>query len=179
MRFSKRRAVSQIIGTLMMVAIVASVGSVLMFQGINAVQSFTTSMATVVVFQTDAARENLLIEHVKMDPATDDVHFYITNIGTVDVVVSTIKMMKIDDQYLIISKNVSELITMQERKEITLDADLSKLLNPTVADCAPNPSPCVDNSWRNPEYSASKEYLISVTTTDGNSFQKGVSPFNT
>jgi len=174
MRFSKRRAVSQIIGTLMMVAIVASVGSVLMFQGINGIQSFTTSMATVVVFQTDAARENLLIEHVKMDYATDDVHFYITNIGTVNVVVSTIKMMKIDDQYLIISKNVSELIKMQERKEIILDADLSKILDPAVA-----PFPGLNPIWANPEYSASKEYLISVTTTDGNSFQKGVSPFNT
>jgi len=165
MRFFKRRAVSQIIGTLMMVAIVASVGSVLMFQGISGVQSFTTSMATVVVFQTDAARENLLIEHVKMDYGSDDVHFYITNIGTVNVVVSSIKMMKIDDQYLIISENISELIKMQERQEIILTADLSKL--------------GADPRWANPEYSASKEYLISVTTTDGNSFQKAVSPFNT
>jgi len=171
MRFSKRRAVSQIIGTLMMVAIVASVGSVLMFQGINGIQSFTTSMATVVVFQTDAARENLLIEHVKMDYANENVHFYITNIGTVNVVVSTIKMMKIDDQYLIISQNVSELIKMQERKKITLPATLDKIVNPDTG--------IIDNRWSNPAYSASKEYLISVTTTDGNSFQKGVSPFNT
>jgi len=173
MRFSKRRAVSQIIGTLMMVAIVASVGSVLMFQGIDAVQKFTTSMATVVVFQTDAARENLLIEHVKMDYANENVHFYITNIGTVNVVVSSIKMMKIDDQYLIISKNVSEEIKMQERKPIILVADLSKLDNPDLI------PPAEDRRWANPAYSASKEYLVSVTTTDGNSFQKGVSPFNT
>ena len=37
---AKRRAVSQIIGSLAMMAIVAAVGSVVVFQGLNGIQAF-------------------------------------------------------------------------------------------------------------------------------------------
>ncbi len=96
MRFSKRRAISQVIGSLMMVAIVAAFGSVLMFQGIDGVSQFTLSMAKIIGFQAGAANENLLIEHVRMDPLSADVELHITNIGRVDVLVTGIKMLKID-----------------------------------------------------------------------------------
>jgi len=169
MRFSKRRAVSQIIGTLMMVAIVASVGSVLMFQGIDAVQTFTTHVATIVGLRTSAASEDIIIEHVHMDANSERVDIYITNIGTSDIIIRNIKILKLDTQHLIVDQDMSELISIQERKLIpNVDADLSPL---SVA-------PTLDQ-WKDSNYSNNKEYLISVSTTLGSSFQKAISPFNT
>jgi len=168
MRFSKRRAISQVIGALMMVAIVASVGSVLMFQGINAVQTFSSHVATIVGFHTNAASEDIIIEHVRMDPDSEQVDIYITNIGTSDVIIRNIKMVKIDTQHLILDVDMSEQIFIQERKPIILQANLSPLSTaPTV------------EMWRDVAYSDNKEYLISISTTLGSSFQKAISPYNT
>ena len=170
MRFSKRRALSQVIGALMMVAIVAAVGSVLMFQGIDAVTQFTLGMAKIIGFQAGAANENLLIEHVRMVPGNNNVELYITNIGNVEVLVSSIKMLKIDSQHLIIYQDsLAYQISIGERLLITETADLSKL-----PEGGPN-----DGIWRNSNYSNDQEYLISITTGIGSSFQKAVGAFNT
>jgi len=170
MRFSKRRAISQVIGSLMMVAIVAAVGSVLMFQGIDGVSQFTLSMAKIIGFQAGAANENLLIEHVRMVPGSADVELYITNIGSVDVLVTGIKMLKIDSQHLIIYEDsLAYQISIGETLPITETAILTKLPE-GGAD---------DGTWRNSNYSTDQEYLISITTGIGSSFQKAVGAFNT
>jgi len=165
MRFSKRRAVSQIIGTLMMVAIVASVGSALMFQGIDSIQTFTTHVTSLVGFQVDAAAEDLIIEHVYMYPNSDQIDIHVTNIGSVDVILRNIKIVKIDTQHLVVNEDMSEKITIQERIPISINADLAPLGTSDI--------------WSDPDYSDNKEYLISVSTTLGSTFQKGISPFNT
>jgi len=172
MRFSKRRAISQIIGALMMVAIVASVGSVLMFQGINAVQEFTASVGALVGFHTSSAAEDIIIEHVRMDPDTQNVDVYLTNIGTIDVIIRNIKILKIDTQHLVLDVDMSERILIHDRNKIIMTADLLPLL---VLPLPPADLP----RWGDPAYSANKEYLISVSTTLGTTFQKGISPYNT
>ena len=173
MRFSQRRAISQVIGSLMMLAIVASVGSVLLFQGIGGVQTFTSHVATIVGFHTSSASEDILIEHVRMNPDSEAIEVYLTNIGTSDVIIRNIKIIKIDTQHLILDKDMSEKILIQERKLIpNLTADLSALFVPPFP---PNDLP----RWGFPAYSDNKEYLISVSTTLGSSFQKGISPYNT
>jgi len=173
MKFTKRRAISQIIGTMMMVAIVASVGSALMFQGIDGINEFNSYMQGVVGITSNSARELILIEHVRMDPATSGVEIYVTNYGSVDVLVRSVKMLKIDTQHLLFDNDISELIPIGTRIMLNdpggVTANLSKL---------PVGGP-VDPFWSNSLYSAQQEYLISITTAEGSSFQKAVSAFNT
>ena len=169
MKFTKRRAISQIIGTMMMVAIVASVGSALMFQGIDGINEFNSYMQGVVGITSNSARELILIEHVHMDPATSGVEIYVTNYGSVDVLVRSVKMLKIDTQHLLFDNDISELIPIGTRIMLNdpggVTADLSKLGGSAT--------------WTNSLYSAQQEYLISITTAEGSSFQKAVSAFNT
>jgi len=169
MRFSNRRAISQIIGTMMMVAVVASVGSVLMFQGINGINEFNSYMQGVVGITSNSARELILIEHVRMEPTTNGVEIYVTNYGSVDVLVRSVKMLKIDTQHLLFDNDISELIPIGTRIMLNdpggVTADLTKL--------------GADPTWANSAYSAQQEYLISITTAEGSSFQKAVSAYNT
>ena len=173
MRFSNRRAISQIIGTMMMVAVVASVGSVLMFQGIDGINEFNSYMQGVVGITSNSARELILIEHVRMEPTTNEVEIFVTNYGSVDVLVRSVKMLKIDTQHLLFDNDISESIpigtTIMLNEPGGVTADLSKL---------PVGGPA-DLTWANSLYSAQQEYLISITTAEGSSFQKVVSAFNT
>jgi len=173
MRFSNRRAISQIIGSMMMVAVVASVGSILMFQGINGINEFNSYMLGVVGITSNSARELILIEHVHMDSTTNEVEIYVTNYGSVDVLVRSVKMLKIDTQHLLFNYEISETVTIGNRIMLNatdgLTADLTKL---------PDGGP-VDPDWGNSEYWTDQEYLISITTAEGSSFQKAVSAFNT
>ncbi len=98
-----RRGVSQIIGSLIVLAIVASVGSVILFQGLNQINAFNYDLTFHDREHSEALREDILFEHVKFDPNTDALSLYLANIGSIDSTIATLTVVKIDTQELLLA----------------------------------------------------------------------------
>jgi len=94
----KRRGVSQVIGSLIVLAVVASVGSVILFQGLNQINAFNYSLTFHDREHSEALREEILFEHVRFDPNTNDLVLYLANIGSIDSTIATVTVVKIDTQ---------------------------------------------------------------------------------
>lgn len=111
----RKRAVSQIIGSLAMMAIVASVGSVVVFQGLSGIQGFNNLLSGIVATKKDSSSESLMIEHVQFNTTGGTgnictstnycVTLWIRNIGTTDVNIKTIKIMRTDTQMIILDQS--------------------------------------------------------------------------
>ena len=100
----KRRGVSQIIGSLIVLAVVASVGSVILFQGLNQINAFNYSLTFFDREHNQALREDILFEHVKFELNSDcqcELILYLANIGSIDSTIASITVVKIDTQELI------------------------------------------------------------------------------
>lgn len=155
-----RRAISQIIGALMMVAIVTVVGTAILFPGLSAIQDFRNVME-VEGDKADSARESLLIEHVRFNPTSDVIIISVRNIGTISAIVDTITIVKIDTQDLLLNQNaINDEIFVKEVSDITYNANLG------------------GSDWQDSPYN-DKSYEISVTTVRGNSFKVVAIPYNT
>ena len=168
----KRKGISTVIGTLFMLAVVTSVGSVLFIQGIQGVNSFNTFLA---IFseegESESVYESILIEHVRFVPTSKAVEFWLRNNGLERVGIDRITMTKVDTQDLVINEDIinpAVSIFGEELKKITV--------TPSTL-----PSGCADwNSSGCPGVNlADHEYRISVTTSRGNSFETIAAPFNT
>lgn len=157
-RMRKRRGVSQVLGSLFMLAIVAGIGSVLLFQGMNSINSFNSSMAIFDIETKDSSRESLTITHVRFHD-NDDVTIWVRNTGGIDVVVDSVTMIKIAAQTLILNEDFSSStppqVAVKEVTKITRGTSLSGSWNP------------VD------------KFRITVTTVRGSSFDIVAQPFNT
>lgn len=176
----KRKGVSTVIGTLFMLAIVTSVGSVLAIQGIAGITSFNTFLA---IFseegESESVHESILIEHVRFDPdSTDkDVEFWLRNNGLERVGIDRITMVKVDTQELIINKDFTnpavDLFGEELEKIIINNASATDVTLP--GSCASWDSASCGGSL----VLADHAYRISVTTARGNSFETIARPFNT
>ena len=62
-----RRGVSNIIGSLIVLAIVASVGSVILFQGLNQINAFNYDLTLHDKEHVNELREDIIFEHVRFD----------------------------------------------------------------------------------------------------------------
>ena len=105
MIIAARRGISQIIGTLFMVAIVVSVGSVLLFTGIENITSFNSFLEIIKNTETDQINESFIIEHIRFDPVTnsgENIEISIRNTGSVDITLERIAIHQIENQNLII-----------------------------------------------------------------------------
>ena len=157
-----RRAISEIIGVLMMVAIVTVVGTAILFPGLAAIEDFRNVME-VEGDKADSARESLLIEHVRFNPTSDVIIISVRNIGTISAIVDTITIVKIDTQDLLLNQNaINDEIFVKEVSDITYNANL--VVGTSV--------------WQDHFYN-DKSYEISVTTVRGNSFKVVAIPYNT
>ena len=169
----KRRGISQIIGSLFMLAIVTVVGSALFIQGLQGVTDFNTFLA---VFseegESESVHESIIIEHVRFDPSSKDVDFYLRNTGEVRAGVDRITMVRVDTQELIINEEVDEDIFGKDIIKVTITV--------TLLPFTPNGS-CTDwsDTGCSNEGLEGDEYRISVTTGRGNSFETVAAPFNT
>jgi len=160
---TKRRGVSQIIGSLIVLAIVASVGSVILFQGLNQIAAFNHELTLHDTQRNLALRENVLFEHVRFDPDTNELVLYIANIGTTETTIATITVVNIDSQELILrNTTINRSIQIEDHIVISLFP-----LLPT----GPDPF------WNSTEYN-STEYRIVVATSKGNFFPEVRAPFN-
>jgi len=161
-----RRAVSQIMGSIVILGVVTSVGSVILFNGMNEISAFTYELSFHEKSKNQIHREDLLFEHVRFEPNTDNIVINLVNIGTIETTISTITILDIDTQEIIASwVEVNQSIPIKDYQKITLDDvnDSEILLNPISA------------TWDDCNYNSDK-YKISLTTTRGNFFTTVASP---
>jgi len=163
----KRRGVSQIIGSLIVLAVVASVGSVILFQGLNQINACNYSLTFHDREHNEALREDILFEHVKFDPDTNDLILYLANIGSIDSTIASVTVVKIDTQELILGWEEDD-ITSDEGRILIEDHTIIHL-NATLTQAT---------KWNSTDYN-STDYKISITTSKGNFFDTVASPYDT
>ena len=185
---NKRRGVSNIIGSLIVLAIVASVGSVILFQGLNQINAFNYDLTLHEKERVNELREDIIFEHVRFDPSYtipadgNNLHIFLANIGTVDTTISSITVVKIDTQELIFNRVIPNsdqaFIPVEDHTEIILDENLTipQEANLTLGG---------DTIWNSTNYGALPHgtnpaplYKITVATAKGNFFERIVSPWN-
>ena len=159
----KRRAISQVMGSVVILGVVTSIGSVVLFNGMNQINAFSYDLSFHDKTKNEAYRENLMFEHVRFEPGTDQLILYLANIGSTESTIESITVVKTDTQDLIIdwNANVNSNIQIKESSDpITLNANLGS------------------STWNDLSYLNSK-YKISITTSKGNFFTTVSAPFNT
>jgi hypothetical protein len=128
----------------------------------NEISAFTYDLSYHEKSKNQIHREDLLFEHVRFEPNTDNIAINLVNIGTIETTISTITILKIDTQEIIANwVEVNQSIPIKDYQKITLN----DLLTPILA------------TWDDADYFDS-EYRISLTTTRGNFFTTVVSPYN-
>ncbi len=161
-----RRAVSQIMGSIVILGIVTSVGSVILFNGMNNISAFTYDLSFHEKSKNQIHRENLLFEHVRFEHNTDNISINLMNIGTIKSTISTITILKIDTQEIIASwVEINQSIPIKDFQKITLGGSEIQLTG------------IATDTWNDDNY-LNSEYKISLTTTKGNFFTTVASPFN-
>ena len=158
----KRRAISQIMGSVVLLGVVTSIGSVVLFNGMNQINAFTYDLSFHDKAKNEAYRESLMFEHVRFEPGTNQIILYLANTGTIESTIESLTVVQLDTQNILVDwEDVSSTIKIKESSEpITIDANLNSL------------------TWNDPVYLDSK-YQISITTSKGNFFTTIASPFNT
>ncbi|MHA7647121.1 hypothetical protein [Nitrosopumilus sp. S4] len=156
-----RRAVSQVIGSVAILGIVSSVGSVILFNGMDSISAFTYDLSFHEPTKNQLHREDVVFEHVRFEPNTDDIIITLVNTGTVESSISTVTIVKIDNQEIIANwVDVDKVIQVKDSQQIILD------------------NLALGTTWNDVNY-IDKEYKISLTTVRGNFFTTVASPFNT
>ena len=164
----KRRAVSQIIGSVAILGIVSSVGSVILFNGMESISAFTYDLSFHEASKNQLHREDIVFEHVRFIPGSDDLQIDLTNIGTVESTISTITIVNIDNQEIIANWiDVNQPIQIKDHQRISLDTVDQSEINLGFG-----------TQWDDPPY-IDANYKISLTTVRGNFFTTVASPFNT
>jgi flagellin-like protein len=163
----KRRGVSNIIGSLVVLAVVASIGSVILFQGLNQINAFNYDLTFFDEGKNQELREDIIFQHVRFVNGTSDVELYLSNIGTVESTITSVVMIHNDSQELVLNwvAPTNSTIQLDSSKMLIFEADLTPL---GVTD------------WNDTDLD--DEYKISITTSKGNFFPSGgkvVKPWNT
>ena len=162
-----RRAVSQIMGSIVILGIVSSVGSVILFNGMNSISAFTYDLSFHEKTKNEIHREDIIFEHVRFPPGNDDLIIDLANIGTVDSTITNVTILKIDTQDIIANwLDVEETILTKNNHQIILDGSNLDLTKGAIQE------------WDDDYYEFSK-YKISLKTVKGNFFTTIASPFNT
>ncbi len=156
-------------GSIVILGVVTSVGSVILFNGMNSISAFTYDLSFHENSKNQIHREDLVFEHIRFEPNTDNISINLVNIGTTESTISTITILKIDTQEIIASwVEVNQSIPIKDYQKITLDDadDLEIQLTGIATD-----------TWNDDNF-LNSEYKISLTTTKGNFFTTIASPFN-
>jgi hypothetical protein len=163
-----RRAVSQIMGSIVILGIVSSVGSVILFNGMNSISAFTYDLSFHEKSKNQIHREDIIFEHIRFVPGTDDLEIDLANIGTVESTISTITIVNVDNQEIIANwVDVNRSIQIKDNQKITLDD-----VDPTEINLS------FGTQWDDEPY-VNSDFKISLTTARGNFFTTVASPFNT
>lgn len=172
-----RRAVSQIMGSIVILGIVSSVGSVILFNGMSSISAFTYDLSFHEQTKNEIHREDIVFEYVRFVPNDDKIEIDLINIGSVDSTISNITILKIDTQEIIANwVDVAEPVLIETNQKIILD-------NPDIS----LTKGILTNTWDDDYYyfvdanpvNPVAKYKISLSTVKGNFFTTVVSPFNT
>ena len=173
----RRRAVSQVMGSIVILGIVSSVGSVILFNGMNSISAFTYDLSFHEKSKNEIHREDIIFEHIRFVPGDDNIEINLNNIGTVESTISNITILKIDTQEIIANwVDVAEPISVKSNQKIVLDSSQIILTNGFVT-----------QTWDDDYYyyvggnstNPVSKYKVSLTTVKGNFFTTVASPFNT
>jgi len=165
-----RRAVSQVVGSVAILGIVASVGSVILFNGMESINAFTYDLSFHEASKNQLHREDIIFEHVRFVPGSDDLEIDLVNIGSVNSDISTITIVNIDNQEIIANWiDINQPIQIKENQRISLDV---------VDDTEIQLTGIATDTWNDDKY-LNSNYKISITTVRGNFFTTVASPFNT
>ena len=158
-----RRAISQIMGSVVILGVVTSIGSVIMFNGMHEINAFTYDLTFHDKSKNEAFREDLIFEHVRFEPNTNQLMLSLANIGTIDSTVESLSVVKIDTQEILVNwADTNQYIMIKDSANISVTAALNS----------------GSFTWNDPYY-VDSEYRISLTTSKGNFFTTIASPFNT
>ena len=149
---TRRRAVSQIIGTLIMLGVVSVAGGVLFIKGIQVLTDFNASVSAEANSATEKIQERLQITHVRFH-GSDEATIYLRNTGQVEADIISIKILNRDEQTLDCCDTFTTT-TLQIQDPVEIDVEL-------------------ENNW-----SPQDDYKISIVTARDNSFTKFVRPPN-
>lgn len=159
----KHRGISQIIGSLIMLAIVVSLGTLILFTGLESITELNSFIDIASNQQTESLNERLIIEHVRFPPdGSNKIELYLRNTGSIDITLDRITINQIESQQAII---------------FDTDPDLSifskELKSKNYTDWISTGSDIADSDFIDQQYS------VSVTTSRGNTFKMVAEPFNT
>jgi len=156
----RRRGISQIIGSLFMLAIVVPIGVVILSTGLYEVADFNRFLTVTRDQGIDAVREDIIFEHVRFEPSTNQITVSLRNISTVELIVDRITIVNMTNQDLLIYNDTLPL--SQSIIHLKDDTDIVVYADPSV-------------SWTQDGF----DYKISITTMRGNFFETIARPYNT
>ena len=175
----KRRAVSQVIGALFALAIVATFGSVLLIQGVQGVENFTAFLNIFEETEAKSAQEVFIVEHVRFDPTNEEIDIWVRNTGKIDIIIDRISIVKINTQELIVNiENINQDVFQKEVRQITLGENEDEDEEVTMPTLTPTGS-CSCQDWEDVFVAeGSTEYRITVTTIRDKSVETVAGLFN-
>lgn len=146
-----------------MLAIVVPIGSVILSQGLNEAAEFDYRLNNDANLNSETSQEDIVFEHVRFVPSSDEVIISLRNTGAVDVVINKITMVKVDTQDLLFyEENIGPFVTLEDVNDISINANLPL------------------NNWNAMKnISPDSDYKISLTTSRGKFFESIARPFNT
>lgn len=162
----KRRGLSQIMGGLLMLAIVVPLGSVVLFSGITEITAFNNSLSNTIEYRNNGIQENLVFEHIRFEPNSNVVTITALNTGSIEIVVDRITLVNMTNQKILfkidsVSSFVPLVLQVQNSTDINIDADLGGF------------------NWEDSGDPTKWEYRISIITARGNFFDTVARPYNT
>ncbi len=166
--FSKRRGLSQIIASLLMLAIVVPIGSVILVNGMGTIAGFNNSLSNTIDVKNEGIQEDLVFEHVRFDPSDDAVEITVKNIGSVETIIDRVTLVNMTSQNVLFS--ISGIGTF-DTDPILIKDSRSFVLDPVNLEDG-----CI--IW-NCGSTTNWEYKISIITSRGNFFDTVVRPYNT
>ena len=173
MPIQKRRAVSQIMGSLLMLAIVVPLGTVVLFGGITEITAFNNSISNTIEYRNNGIQEDLVFEHIRFDPLSETVTITALNTGSVDIIVDKITLVNTTNQEILfniydVSAFTSIVLSVQNSEDIDIEVDLDRYSKPLNF-----------FSWNDGMAPTDWEYRISIVTARGNFFDTVARAYNT
>jgi len=145
-----------------MLAIVVPIGVVVLSQGLIQATDFNNFLTVTREQGIEAVQEDLVFEHIRFDPTSDQLTIHLRNISGVEMDIERVSVVKMDSQELLVMEvNQASFLPLKDTVQIDVIANLQ-----------------FTGQWNDANYEFD-EYKISVTTVRGNFFDTIARPFNT
>ncbi|NIP62907.1 MAG: hypothetical protein GWN01_09605 [Nitrosopumilaceae archaeon] len=156
-------------GNLVVLGIVSSIGSVILFHGLDEINAFSYDLSFHDSTRNDGLREDIVFEHIYFKPGSDDVEISLLNVGSIDSTLDRITIVKSDTQEIIVDRKDVGSLASPDDSLITINGEKTILITTTALG---------SSNWDDPYY-VDSEYKISLTTSRNNFFSTVAVPFNT